>query len=313
MTSGVSRAHPARVAASNRHRRRSTRLSPRSLRRRSTPLAAAVSGVGRRRRPSDATRRPALCCHGSARHVRSRPVGVLRGSIPPGPDCGRRSADVSSPFRQYVRFEGWLRQPRAGQLDRGDTARHIHGTRWLLQATRAYVDWIERGDPLLLGASYWAPVDRQMLIRVIPGREPIPYDQDEHMPSATHGRARRSHRRVGHRGGVLQFRGDRTGDLLASVGMLFGLLAAIHCDQPYSSAMLGVTILPLVLQHPRAIGSRCPAQIGEGIAVIGLCYFLGRITFVRAPARLGCPSASANLSGRRSISCYDSGCRLCAA
>ena len=51
-----------------------------------------------------------------------------------------------------------------------DTLMELGGS---LQSTRAYVDWIESGDPLLLGASYWAPVDRQILTRVIPGREPI--------------------------------------------------------------------------------------------------------------------------------------------
>ena len=88
-----------------------------------------------------------------------------------------------------------------------DTLTELGGS---LQATMAFVDWIEKGDPYLLGTTYWAPFDRQILTRLIPGREPIPWEDDETLASATDGRARGADRRVRQWRGLLQFRPHRS-------------------------------------------------------------------------------------------------------
>ena len=106
-----------------------------------------------------------------------------------------------------------------------DTFMELGGS---LQATKAYVDWIERGDELLLGASYWAPFDRQVLVRVIPGREPIPYELDERVPVRLMDEQGRSDWRVGHGGGVLQLRSGGPVDLLRRHRRTVRIVAAIQ-------------------------------------------------------------------------------------
>ena len=84
-----------------------------------------------------------------------------------------------------------------------DTLTELGGS---LRATMAYVEWIEKGDSYLFGATYWAPFDRQILTRLIPGREPIPVENDVRVPQ------RLMDQREGNLGGsatgegVLQFR-----------------------------------------------------------------------------------------------------------
>ena len=107
---------------------------------------------------------------------------MLRGSPPPGPDCGGRSGMSPRHSGNRCVSIGWLRQPRAGQLDRGDTARHIHRTGWITAGDQGLRRLDCAGDGLLSGARE-GPYYRQVLVRVIPGREPIPYDQDERVPS----------------------------------------------------------------------------------------------------------------------------------
>jgi oligosaccharide repeat unit polymerase len=160
-----------------------------------------------------------------------------------------------------------------------DTFMELGGS---LQATRAYVDWIEDGDTLLLGASYWAPFDRQILTRVIPGRELIPYEDDERVPlrlmvereSAVGGSAvGEAYYNFGSFGPVIYF---------LAIGVLFGLMQRFHAS-PYGSAMLGMLIMPLYF-NIRSDWLSVPAQIGQGLALVAFCYVLARIVFVRALA-----------------------------
>jgi len=173
-----------------------------------------------------------------------------------------------------------------------DTFMELGGS---LQATRAYIDWIEAGDPLLWGASYWAPFDRQILGRLIPWREPIPYEQDERVPlrlmvereAALGGSATgEAYYNFGPFGPVIYF---------AGLGVLFGLLQRFD-GSAYGSAMLGASILPLYF-NIRSDWLSMPAQIGQGLVVIAICYFVGRIVFTqplsgsRQSVRLDLPAA----------------------
>jgi hypothetical protein len=165
-----------------------------------------------------------------------------------------------------------------------DTFMELGGS---LQATRAYVDWIEEGDPLLLGASYWAPFDRQIVRRLIPGREPIPYEMDQRIPirmmvereSAVGGSATgEAYYNFGTIGPVIYFTG---------ISLLFGLLTRLG-PSAYNSAMLGAAILPLYF-NIRSDWLSVPATIGQGMVAIALCYFLGRLVFGRRLIGAGQP------------------------
>jgi hypothetical protein len=156
-----------------------------------------------------------------------------------------------------------------------------------LQSTRAYVDWVEEGDPLLLGASYWAPFDRQIVSRVIPGREVIPYEVDERIPlrmmvereSAVGGSATgEAYYNFGPIGPVLYF---------AGISLLVGLLTRLN-RSAYGSAMLGAAILPLYF-NIRSDWLSVPATISQGMAAIALCYLLGRLVFDRGLVGAGQP------------------------
>jgi hypothetical protein len=150
-----------------------------------------------------------------------------------------------------------------------DTLMELGGS---LQSTRAYVDWIERGDPLLLGASYWAPVDRQILSRIIPGHETIPYDQDERIP------IRLMDEREGAIGGSATgeafYNFGVIGPLLyfGTLGILFGWLQRIPAS-PYGAAAMGVVILMLYF-NVRGDWLAVPAQIGQGLLLVAFCYFV---------------------------------------
>jgi len=141
-----------------------------------------------------------------------------------------------------------------------------------LQATRAYVDWIERGDPFLLGASYWAPVDRQILSRVIPGREAIAYQQDERIP------IRLMDEREGAIGGSATgeafYNFGALGPVLyfGSLGILFGWLQRTPAS-PYSAAVMGVILLVLCF-NIRSDWLAVPAQIGQGLLLVACCYLV---------------------------------------
>jgi hypothetical protein len=160
-----------------------------------------------------------------------------------------------------------------------DTLMELGGS---IRSTKAYVDWIESGDPYLLGASYWAPVDRQVLVRVIPGREPIPWDRDERVP------VRLMDSREGAVGasatGEAYYNFGPAGPFIffACVGMLFGWLERKGVRTPYGCAVLGIVMF-LFYFNIRGDWLAIPAQLGQYLALLGVCHLLGRLVPVRAP------------------------------
>ena len=160
-----------------------------------------------------------------------------------------------------------------------DTLMELGGS---VRATKAYVDWIESGDPYLLGASYWAPFDRQVLVRVIPGREPIPWEQDERVP------IRLMDTREGAVGasatGEAYYNFGAAGPFIfyACVGMLFGWLERKGGRTPYGCAVLGIVMF-LFYFNIRGDWLAVPAQLGQSLALLAVCHLLGRLIPVRAP------------------------------
>jgi oligosaccharide repeat unit polymerase len=120
-----------------------------------------------------------------------------------------------------------------------DTLTELGGT---LRATKAYVDWIESGDSFLLGTGYWAPFDRHMLSRLVPGWEQRPYETDERIPTRN---------MVGREGSVGT---SATGEsyynfgvigpfvFYLCVGLLFGVLERKASESRYLAALLGITM-----------------------------------------------------------------------
>jgi hypothetical protein len=124
----------------------------------------------------------------------------------------------------------------------------------------------------LLGASYWAPVDRQILSRVIPGREAIAYQQDERIP------IRLMDEREGAIGGSATgeafYNFGALGPVLyfGSLGILFGWLQRTPAS-PYSAAVMGVILLVLCF-NIRSDWLAVPAQIGQGLLLVACCYLV---------------------------------------
>jgi hypothetical protein len=154
-----------------------------------------------------------------------------------------------------------------------DTAAELGGT---LRAVKAYVDWIEGGDSLLLGASYWAPLDRHFLSWVVPERERIPIDLDERVP------ARLMAEREGSVGqaatGEAYYNFGVLGPFIffAGVGAMFGWLERRAWVTPYRTAMLGVVLFPFYW-NIRGQWVGVPAQLAVGVALVALCYLLSRL------------------------------------
>ena len=155
-----------------------------------------------------------------------------------------------------------------------DTFTELGGT---LQAARAYVDWIEEGEEHLLGASYLAPLDRQLLVRLLPDRERIPYDRDERVPG----------RHVWREGAVgLSATGEAyynfgaVGPFIyfAAVGALFGWLER-RAVGSFSCALLGV-VISVFFFNIRGEWLPVPAQTAVGLALLAFCYVLS--LFVRS-------------------------------
>jgi len=163
-----------------------------------------------------------------------------------------------------------------------------------LRAAKAYVDWIERGDEYLLGASYWAPFDRQLLVRVVPGRERIPFDEDVRVPS------RDIALREGPVGesstGEAYYNFGPVGPFIyfACVGALFGWLERRAAATPYHCALLGI-VMNLFYFNIRGYWVNIPAQFAICVALLGVCYVLGR--FARCSTHVGVTAAEAT-SGR---------------
>jgi hypothetical protein len=153
------------------------------------------------------------------------------------------------------------------------TVTELGGT---LRAVKAYVDWIEYGDEYQLGAGYFAPIDRQLLVRVL-GTEQIPFDRDVRVPS------RDIVTREGAVGaaatGEAYYNFGAAGPFLffAAVGLVFGWLERRAPLSPYACAVLGVVMFVFYF-NIRGEWLPVPAQLGVSLAVVGACYLTGRIS-----------------------------------
>jgi hypothetical protein len=154
-----------------------------------------------------------------------------------------------------------------------ETFTELGGT---LRATKTYVDAIEDGEEYLMGASYWAPFDRQVLVRIVPGREPIAYNADPRVP----GRLMAREGSVGTSAtGEAYFNFGAVGPFLfyGIVGALFGWLERRAGGSPYRRAQLGVAIL-LLYFNIRGEWLAIPAQATFALLVLGGCYVAARMS-----------------------------------
>jgi hypothetical protein len=154
-----------------------------------------------------------------------------------------------------------------------DTLTELGGT---LRAVKAYVDWIEEGDPLLYGESYWAPVDRQLLTRLPPVRERIAYENDPRIP------LRLMDVREGAVGGAAvgeaYYNFGAIGPLLVlmPIGALFGWLDRRAHESPYRCALVGLAML-VFIPNIRGDWLAIPAQAVMMGALLAVCYGLRRL------------------------------------
>jgi hypothetical protein len=198
------------------------------------------------------------------------------------------AATVAIPMIRTVRNVGLA---NASQVDwRGtsplETFTELGST---LRAVRAYVDWIEDGDEYLLGATYWAPFDRQVVAHLVPGRTSIPYEDDTRLPerlielegaiglSAT-GEA---YYNFGVPGPFLYF---------AFVGVIIGWLDRRASKSPYHAAALGI-VAAVMYFNIRSHWLFVPAQVTLGLGAVAFCYLVGRVLRMRT-ARLAGPPYS---------------------
>jgi hypothetical protein len=178
---------------------------------------------------------------------------------------------VLIPVVRVVRMAGVANEADAELTDVSplETFTELGGT---LRAAKAYLDWIDQGDEYLLGASYWAPFDRQLFTRLIPGHEQIPVEQDLRVP------ARDIATREGAVGesatGEAYYNFGPIGPFVfyGCVGLLFAVLDRWASTSPYGSAVLGVAVFALYF-NIRSGWLWVPAHIGLGIAVVAACYF----------------------------------------
>lgn len=152
-----------------------------------------------------------------------------------------------------------------------ETFTELGGT---LRAAKAYVDWIQGGEPYLLGASYWAPIDRQLLKRVIPGHVVPTYTEDRRVPA----------REIGSREGSVG--SSATGEayynfgpfgpfiFFGCLGALFGWLESRAGRGPYQAAILGVVMIVLYFEI-RSEWLPVPGQIGFCLGMLWSCQMLG--------------------------------------
>jgi hypothetical protein len=148
-----------------------------------------------------------------------------------------------------------------------------------LQATRAYVDWIGSGDAYLLGASYWAPIDRQLLTRIVPGREPIEFVNDARIPL----------RLMDEREGAIG--GSATGEAYynfgpigpalyyAAIGLVFAWLHR-RAHTPYGNAILGVAMLVFYF-NIRSDSLAVPSQLAQALLIVFGCHLAGQLLAAR--------------------------------
>jgi hypothetical protein len=153
-----------------------------------------------------------------------------------------------------------------------------------LRATMAHVEWIEKGDPYLLGATYWAPFDRQIFTRVIPGREQIALEDDARLPQTL----------MDEREGAVG--GSVTGEayynfgpigpfvVLTFVGVLFGWSETLAMRSVAGCVTLGIVMSPFLL-HIRGGWLPVPATIAEGLILLACCQFVGQFVLPRQRVR----------------------------
>jgi hypothetical protein len=180
---------------------------------------------------------------------------------------------IAIPAIQAFRLVGFANRSEVHWTDVTplDTLMELGGS---LQAVRAYVDWIEDGEEYLLGASYWGPIDRQVLTRLVPGRERIPYEQDERIP----GRLMIREGPIGLSStGEAYFNFGAIGPFMyfALVGALFGWLDRRALRSRYACATLGAVII-LFYFNIRGEWLAIPATLGLNLALVGLCCWFDR-------------------------------------
>jgi O-antigen polysaccharide polymerase Wzy len=186
---------------------------------------------------------------------------------------------VAIPASEAFRTVGFANRSEVNWTDVTplDTLVELGGS---LQAARAYVDWIEDGEPYLLGASYWAPFDRQVLVRIIPGRELIPFEQDERLP----GRLMVREGPIGLSAtGEAYFNFGSVGPFIyfGFVGLLFGWLDRRATRSPYDCAALGAVMF-LFFFNLRSEWYAIPAALAESFALMACCWVFDRPASTRA-------------------------------
>ncbi len=143
-----------------------------------------------------------------------------------------------------------------------------------LRAAKAHVDWIEQGDAYQLGATYWAPFDRQVLSRVVPGHTVVPRADDPRLPS----------RNISLEGAVgLSATGEAyynfsvAGPFIfyALVGALFAALERQAHRTPHRAVLLAIVML-VMLFNIRGEWLPVPARLGLGAGLLWTCHLLGR-------------------------------------
>ena len=145
-----------------------------------------------------------------------------------------------------------------------------------LRATKAYVDWIDEGDDYLLGGTYWAPFDRQLVTRLIAGRRIVPREDDPRIPT-------RFISGVGAVGlsavGEAYYNFGPAGPLMycAALGLLFGWLERRAPLTPYHGALLGIASIVLFF-NIRGDWLAVPARIGMAASLLFACYAFERFT-----------------------------------
>jgi len=160
-----------------------------------------------------------------------------------------------------------------------------------LRAVKAYVDWIEQGDEYLLGASYWAPFDRQLLVRVVPDREQIRFADDVRVPS----RLTYLEGAIGESStGEAYYNFGPVGPFIyfGCVGLLFGWLERRAASTPYHCALLGI-VMNIFYFNIRGHWVSVPAQLAGGLALLGVCYVLVLLT--RGSTRVGATATEPSL------------------
>jgi oligosaccharide repeat unit polymerase len=165
-----------------------------------------------------------------------------------------------------------------------ETFTELGGT---LRAVKAYVDYIDRGGDYRLGRSYLVPFDRQVLARVVPGREQTPIETDPRSPDLLI---------VGEGAVGLSATGEAyynfgpVGPFIffGLVGVLFGWLERRAATTPYHCGALGV-VMCIFFFNIRSNWLPVPAQFALTVSPMVICYLLNRLR-IRASAGLQVPA-----------------------